>query len=199
MDKILKKHIVALIAGIIISSALVIVALFFYKSFNKKILKVGEVKERIASYKNNKKAFTEEVDRLKTLDNRLKFLENNIITEANTPNLLSNLETIAQNSGIVFEITSVQTLVKDSVNKLFIEINTKGSFEETQSFLEQLQHQPFQVKINTIYLSEEQGGEVGLPSSDIKPINLDKSKVVVPTTIRPKQWRSVATIEILSF
>jgi Tfp pilus assembly protein PilO len=198
MDKILKKHILSLVFSILVTILFSGVVFFFYNSFNKKITKVSEIKERIASYQKNKKAFSEEADKLRVLENRLNTVEKAVVTSESVPNLLSKLETLAQGSSVSFEITTVQTPVKEGAPKLFVEISTKGSYENIQFFLNQLQHQDFQIKISSLYFLAEQTEQSSAAISGVLPVSTNKV-VVAPVIIKEKQWQGVASIEILSF
>jgi Tfp pilus assembly protein PilO len=195
MNTILKKHIVSLIAIIIIGVIMLGGIVFLSLSMKTKMAKVIETKERIASYQKNKKAFNEEVNKLKSLENRLTELESKIITKENVPTLLSSLEALAQKNGTTFEITSVQTPIENDKTKLLIEFNTKGSYNQIQSFLGELQHQPFEIKIAKLFLFSEQGE----PSREATSGRLLVTKSKTPTAPKEKSWQGVTTIEILSF
>lgn len=195
MNTILKKHILSLIVIIILGVVLLSGIAFLSFSMKVKMAQVIDTKERIASYQKNKKAFNEEVNKLKSLEERLVDLESKIITKENVPTLLSNLEILAQKNGTTFEITSVQTPIENDKVKLLIEFNTKGSYNQIQSFLDQLQHQSFELKITKLFLFSEQGESLSETTSGKLSVNKSKASVVP----KEKGWQGVTTIEILSF
>lgn len=194
MDKILKKHITTLIASMILCVVFIFGIVFLFHSMAGKTTKVLEIKERIASYQKNKKAFNDEVEKIKILEKRLVDLEAQVINTEKVPSLLSGFETLAQKNNTLLEITSVQTPTEDDKTKLRIEFSVKGSYSQIQSFLNELQHQSFQIKINKLSLDLEQAEQVPETTGTL---SIDKTKA--PIVVKDKQWQGVATIEILSF
>jgi Tfp pilus assembly protein PilO len=195
MKNIFKNHIFSLIILLILAVLVIAGFLFFIFSIKTKTDRIIEVKQRIALYQKNKKSFTNQVDNLKLLEKRLIDLESKIITNENIPKLLSHLEALAQDNGTSFEITTVQTPIENEKNTLFIEFNTRGSYDQIQNFLNQLQHQSFQISITKLFLFSEQA-EVAQPAmtgtlSVIKP----KTSLVV----KEKIWQGVVIIKVLSF
>lgn len=195
MKAILKKHIILLvvcIAGCIAALAGLVV---LFTTMNSKIARVSEIKERLASYQKNKKAFEDEAKELRTLQDRISVLESHVVTSDSLPELLSTLESAALKNSISFEITSVQTPVENEKTTLLIEATTKGSYAEIRSFFAQLEQQPFQIKIRKLYLFSEQGEGNTTETAG----TLSGPKVAKPATPKALLWQGIATIEVLSF
>ncbi len=195
MNTIFKKHIVSLIALIVIAGVVLFGIIFFFSSMNTKVARVLEIKERIASYQKNKKEFADEVVKLKSFEERMATLESKVITSSNVPTLLSTFEKLAENNVTSFEITSVQTPVVDEKKKLLIDFNIKGSYSQIQSLLDKMQHQAFQVNFLKLSLFSDQVGQIAL----VEEGTVSENKIKLPATPRDKPWQATATIEILSF
>ncbi len=194
MNTIFKKHVVGLIILIIVAIFILIGIIFFFSSMNQKVVRVLDVKERISSYEKNKKEFADEVAQLKTFENKLSALESYVVTSGSVPDLLSTFETLAQKQNLTFEIASVQTPVENEKTKLLVEFNIRsGSFPQIQSFLNELQHQAFQV--NFIKLSVNSDSTPTVPEVPTQ----DGATPKAPIVSKERNWQAVATIEILSF
>lgn len=193
MNTILKKHTIALIVLIIALLAGAAGVLYLFYSMNGKVAQVVAVKERIASYQKNKKAFADEAQKLKVLDGRVDTLESSIVTSEQVPQLLSQFETLALASGTSFEITSVQTPIENEKTKLVVEFNTKGSYAQIDSFLKKLEHQAFQIKITQLFLLGSVEEKVEATSGTL-PAGTKQ-----PVVQKAPTWQAVATVEILSF
>lgn len=195
MSTILKKHILLLIVCLVACVAALTCIVIFLTTMNGKTSRVLEIKERLASYQKNKKAFEDEAKELRVLQNRLSALEGHVVTANSIPVFLSTLETLATKNNIGFEITSVQTPIENEKTVLLIEATTKGSYSQINSFFDQLEHQAFQVKIKRLYLfsaeSETNTAEVSG--------TLSGPKIPKPATVKEQGWQGVATIEVLSF
>ena len=196
MDNIFKKHIFSLVTMVFIAVAILVGIIFFFSSMKVKVARVLDIKERISSYEKNKKEFTDEVIQLKTFEKRLTVLESQVINKATVPTLLSTFENLAQKSGTSFEITSVQTPNENNKSKLYVGFNIKGSYSNIQSFLDQVQHQPFQVNINSLSLFWDQAPQVEVDTT-LLPTN--NTNIKLPAPVKEKQWQADATIEVLSF
>lgn len=195
MDKLLKKQIAYLITLTIVGLVLLAGIFFFLRAMKSKMSKVVEIKEQIASYEKNKKVFSEESEKIKSLEFRLKNVESNIVTTETLPELLSSIESLADQNNIDFEITSVQTPVVDDKSQLFIEFGSEGSYPNIQSFLNQIQHQAFQIKFSKLFLFSEQSEN----SNQITSGTLSIKKTNKTTSSSGKKWQAIGTIEILSF
>jgi Tfp pilus assembly protein PilO len=166
-----------------------------FSSMKIKMSKVYEIKEKLASYQKNKKAFEDEVKEIRDLEERVKTLESFKISSENIPSLLSTLEKLANKHSISFEITSVQTPIENEKTKLLIETTSKGSFVQIQNFFEELQHQNFQVRLAKVFLFSEKG----VSSSPEVTGTLSVKGAKTPTVSKELKWQGVATIEIQSF
>jgi Tfp pilus assembly protein PilO len=137
MSNILKNNIIKLIIYIALAVALFVGVSVVFSSMKIKMSKVYEIKEKLASYQKNKKAFEDEVKEIRDLEERVKTLESFKISSENIPSLLSTLEKLANKHSISFEITSVQTPIENEKTKLLIETTSKGSFVQIQNFFEE--------------------------------------------------------------
>ncbi len=195
MNTILKKHIISLVLSIIFPVVLLGVGGLLLQQLNTKVSRIADIKERIASYQKNKKAFTDEVSNIQLLEKRVSSLESSIVTTEEVPTLLSSLESLAKDSGVTFEITSVQNPVENDAPKLTIECSVIGSKTQVLSFLDRLQHQSFAVRVSKLFLFSEEGQQ----SSPLASGVLSGGKVKTVTVSSEKQWHGIATIEIISF
>lgn len=194
MNTILRKHIITLIILIVIGAVCIAGVLVLLTKMNTKMVRVAEIKERLASYQKNKKAFDDEADQLRLLGQRISALEAFVVTPAVVPAVLSQIETIALSQGVSFEITSVQTPTIEDKTKLFIECTIIGSYEEIQTFFTRIQQQEFVAKIGKVYIFSAEGEQVALTGSG----TLSTGKPA-PKVSKELQWQAVATIEIISF
>jgi Tfp pilus assembly protein PilO len=195
MNTILKKHIVTLVLSVVLPVALLIGGLLFIRQLTVKVSRIADIKERIASYQKNKKAFTDEVSKIQLLEKRVGLLESSVITAEEVPTLLSSLESLAKDSGVTFEITSVQNPVENDVPKLTIECSVIGSKTQILSFLDRLQHQSFAVGISKLFLFSEEGQQ----SSPVVAGVLSGGKTKAVAISPEKQWHGIATVDIISF
>lgn len=165
-----------------------------WRNINNKMTKVYEIKEKLASYQKNKKAFEDEAKEIKSLEQRLVLLESYKVSPETIPNLLSTLEALSTKHKISFEITSVQTPIQNDKPKLLVESIAKGSFSDIQSFYEEIQHQSFQVSFTKLFLFSENSSLSAPESSGTLSIKGGKA-----TPSKEIKWQGVATIEVQSF
>ena len=196
MDTILKKHIATLILALIIPVGLLIAGVLLLKQVDTRIGRIADIKERIASYQKNKKAFTDEVAKIQLLEKRVTSLEASVITTKSVPALLSSLESLAKTAGVAFEITSVQNPIENEVQTLSIECSIVGSRTQVLSFLNTLQHQAFAVHISKLFVFSEEGQSSVPVVTGV--LSVGKTKAPAPV-VKEKQWHGVATITIVSF
>ena len=195
MNTILKKQYILLILTTIIVFVFIGFLGIVFSKIKLNTVRVQETKERLMSYQVNKKAFNDETNQIRSLQERLTNLESKIVTNQSVPELLSKLESLATENKLEFEITSVQTIIENEAPKLIIECNTHGSYQQIVSFFNLLQHQEFQIKIRKFFVFSEQG-----PSS-LSEVAGTLSTGKTKTAPLPKEvlWQGVATIEIISF
>ncbi|MBP6858054.1 MAG: hypothetical protein KBC11_02600 [Candidatus Pacebacteria bacterium] len=172
----------------------VVVVILFFNRINVKMSNVTEVREKIASYQKDDKAFKDEAEKITGLESRLKKLESQIITTDNLPGLLSAFEKLALDNNTQLQITSVQTPVVEEKTKLFVEFNVIGSYSDIQNYLSQTQKQIFQITITKIFLVSEKVEEN--ISSNTGVLSISKTKL---TPSKSAQWKAFVTIEVLSF
>lgn len=203
MKIIFKKHVIGLILLIFLAVLVLVGIFFFYSSMNQKIVRVLEIKERIASYEKNKSESAKEVAQLKTFENKLSTLESYVVTSSTVPSLLSTFETLAQDKGIVFEIAGVQTPTVNEKLKLLVEFNIRnGSLSQIQSFLSEIQHQAFQINfVKLSILSDPTPQPQTQPQTPAPTVISPDTPIIpkVPVAPRERNWQAVGIIEILSF
>lgn len=175
MRNLLKKQITALIISGILLILIILIVLFFLHSMGQKVEKVTTVKQQIASYQDNKKVISEETDRINKLKDHINMLESYSITPTTTPELLSELENLANLNNIDFAITSVQT----TNAKLVIDFSAKGGLDAIDKFLYVLKHQYYQVQILSITMQKE-------------------TSVKTPT-LNSQQWGVSVSMQIMSY
>ncbi len=195
MNKALRKQYIKLILIVIFCILVLGLGFRVVYQINKTKLSVKETKERLASYQINKKAFNEETEQISSLEKRVSVLEGFVINNSSVPELLSKLESLAQEQNIKFEITSVQTIPVDGTAKLMIEFKTEGTYQVVTAFFDKLQHQKFQTKFKSMYIFSEEGSLTEPETSGT--ISVSKSKT--PALPKELKWQGVATLEIVSF
>ncbi len=198
MHAILRKHIITIIILILVGAASLTLIVLLFSSMNTKISRVLETKERLSSYQKNTKAYREESEQFALLEKRLGALEGQIINDQTVPATLSFLEDLAEKDGTDFEITSVQTPVQNEKKVLILDFTITGSYTAVRLFLDQIQHQVYQIKFSKLEMfSEGQAAQVPAVAPIVVP---GKPPVVSPVTVpKERQWRAVATIEVLNF
>lgn len=185
MQRIFKKH---LILSIILFVGIGILAagfVFFLKFIETRSARVLEIKEEIATYEINKRSFSEEAQEIKTLQAKVQTLEEYVVTPATLPGVLSDLEALAVDRGVAFQITGVATPTEKDQKKLRIDFSLEGSFTLVQEFLQLLLQQPFATAFTKLEFAAE---------PKIQP--LDGVPAGSTTT---DAWRVLGTLEILSF
>lgn len=195
MNSIFRKHIASVIILVIISLVSLLGVIFLFYTMDTKINKVLETKELLSSYQKNNKAYTDESNHMKELEKRADTLEENIINEQTVPTFLSSLEILAQKGGAEFEITSVQNPVLNEKKGLVVDFSIRGSYAQVRLFLEQVQHQNYQIQFSNLELSLENQPLTGAPAQTITL----GSKVATPIVSKEKQWRALGTINVISF
>ncbi len=193
MKKIFIKHIISIFITVVFCLASVLVFVFLISNIKSKTNKVLALKERLVSYQINKKSFNEEVYKIKGLEDRINVIQQNIIKEELVPELLSNLESLAQQKNTSFEITSVQNIKNEDLRKIVLEAKITSTYQGLITFLGLLEHQSFLTNIKNIYLFTDQ-----ITINDSEELTTqalgEKSKQVQ----KEPNWQAVVTIEILS-
>ena len=195
MNTILKKHIFSLVFTLLCLGAALFGVFFLFNHIQRGTDRVTEIKERIASYQSNKRAFEAEAIKLSGLEKRLNTLEGFIVTGDSIPETLSVFEKVAATRGVGIEITSVQTPVEGEKTKLVIEFNLKGAYNQIALFLSDIVHQKFQVTISKLYLFSAEGEQAPATTGTLQ-VGKPKTPVAVP---KEKSWQAVVTAQILSF
>lgn len=195
MKKILRQHSITLGFALIGMAAVIGLGAVLLVQIDTKVKTIGEIKERIASYQKNKKAFTDEVAKIQGLEKRVSTLESSVVTSESVPVLLSSLETLAKNEGVTFEITSVQTPTEGDTQKLFVECSIVGSRTKVLSFLNIVQRQSFLVSMQRLFVYSEEGQVRSPVSAGVLQGGTQK----VSSGLLERQWHAVATLQIISF
>lgn len=194
MNSIFRKHIISLIISLLFCGAALVGIFWLLSRIQSETVRVGEIKERIASYQSNKRAFEAEAIKLTALEERLKGLEGYVVRSESLPQTLSIFEKVAASRGATAEITSVQTPVEGEKPKLVVEFNLRGSYNQIALFLSDIVHQTFGVTITKLYLFSAEG-ETAPATVGVVPIGKPKT----PPVQKEKSWQAVVTAEILSF
>lgn len=187
MKSIIRKQIVVFGIMVVFFVATLIGIWYGSTVMTAKQESVAAAKERLASYERNKRTFAEESVVLKKIEERIVAREADIITEATVPQLLSSLETLAQNSSVDFAITAVQTPVeKDEQKSLIIDFSGKGTYGQLMEFATTVMAQQYQVMYTNFSLRAVRTTTFvqGAP------------RVSVPENA---EWQLLATVKILSF
>lgn len=162
MESLYRKKSIQLIVCTIILFGLVGALGLFAQSMERKKQKVIDIKERLASYEQNKKIFQQETKRLERVGERTWALEAKRITSENLPALLSSIESLAAAQGVTFAITQVETPVVDvGPQKLTIAFSAQGSFANLQALLHAMTHQVYQVTFTTFSLYSDPSAKSG--------------------------------------
>lgn len=186
MKQIFRKHFISILVSIVLCVSVFLVFTYIFSKIRKDITNVLDSKEKLLSYQINKKAFNDEVLKIKGLEERLSVLEKNIIKKDSIPNLLSSIESLADQKGVVFEITSVDDMIEDK-QKFSINTRVSGQYEKIINFFNSLENQSFLSKVSSISLSlDSSGGESSLSDTTNKLV------------VKEPKWQGTATIEILS-
>lgn len=154
MKQLIRTHRIIAIASGALLLVLGIALWQFAGRVSLREARVIEVRDRLASFEQNKRQHAEESAKLATIKQTLGTFEKHIITEASTPALLSSIEAMAAREGIDFTITSVvaTSAVGDKQAKLHIDFSADGSFGAIQRFVKTLLAQPYQVQITRMSL-----------------------------------------------
>jgi type II secretory pathway pseudopilin PulG len=176
MKSLLRKHYIALlVTAIIVGVALAGFVLLFFL-MKKREIRVHEVKQTLATYEQNKKTFSKEIEKMNILNNKLQLLESKKITEASTPNLLSQIETMAASKGVEVSITSVETPDIDGKKKMFVDLSAAGTFAGIKDFTDMMLSQEYKISFSSFSLYKK---------------NAESAEDV--------HWELLATFEVISF
>ena len=194
MDTLLKKQYVPLVITIVLClfGGVVFSAVIFKMKI--KFEKTTELKQQLVSYEVNKKAFNDEADQINLLQKRSSALESSMVNSTTVPGLLSHLESLAELSGIKFEITSVQTVSENDSKRLSIACTTEGGYDQILNLFNSLQHQAFQVNIKNLNIFSEVETQ-----SVVEAPGAGATNPKTPPLIKKIKWHGIATIEIISF
>lgn len=192
MKHLLRFHIVGTVVALVVLVVFAGGLIVFIRAIQQRETRVLEVRDRLASFEQNKKIFSEETKEFESIRERIIQLESNIITEASIPALLSSLESIAKAQGVDFEITAVNTVIpaNDPTRSdplLQINFSASGGFANLQSVVEQMQSQRYQVVFDEFSLFMTSSGG----STQTRSATSGEGKVA--------QWQLLARMSILSF
>lgn len=168
-----KRHIVILVLGILIAGGSMYGVWYVVRTLQTEESEVVAAQQRIASYTQNKKIFTDEFTAMNALSARILRLESYTITPATIPTLLSSLEDMAHARAITFTITSAQNPGKQKPEKLSIDFSASGDITALTAFLDDLSRQAYQVKFTKLSLFAD-------PS-------------------KPGTWSMMGSVQIMSF
>ena len=172
MEPYLKKQYIVLIGTAIVCISACAGFFFLLASMKEKQLQVYEVKQTLASYRQNKKIFMQENMRMQELSKRMELLEAQHITEGRVPALLSSFESMAESRGVTLAITSIQTPLIEGKKMLYVETSATGGFAELTALVEDMLSQAYQVRFVKLSLYRDEG---------------------------TGQWNMLASLEVVSF
>ena len=159
MKALLKKQYITLALCAIVCAGVVAGFFFLLSSMKEKELRVYEVKQTLASYRQNKKIFAQENERVQELATRMTVLETKHITEATVPTLLSSFESMAESRRVMLSITSIQTPLIEGEKVLYVEISATGGFAEITALVEDMLSQAYQVRFVKLSVYKDAGVE----------------------------------------
>lgn len=149
MKHIFRFHIIGTVVALLLFLGVWIVFGVLQQGIAKRQGRVLEVRDRLASFEQNKRIFSDEVRQLDIIKTRITTLERYIITEESIPGLLSSLEGIATNRGVDFEITSVNTVTDTSQGQnekiLRIDFSATGSLASLQALVKNIESESYKV------------------------------------------------------
>jgi Tfp pilus assembly protein PilO len=154
MKPLIRRHIIAAIVSFVLLITVLGGLGWFISTLKTREARVIEVRDRLASYEQNKRRLSEETAMLGTLRDQVSRLEQYVITEDTTPALLSSVEQMAKAQGIDFVLTAVAATSQTAVTpaKLHIDFSAEGSFASIQRFVDTLLSQPYQIKVSRLSL-----------------------------------------------
>lgn len=163
MKSLLRTHfIIAIISGLVCLGALVGV-LRIHSSVEARKARVLEARDRLASFEQNKRVYTQEAAELGIIKARIEALEKTIVTSDSLPALLSSLESIAKANSVNFVITTVdQQAPKGAPGPvLHVDFSADGSYARLQSFVGALLSQAYQARFTKFSLYASGDGKSG--------------------------------------
>lgn len=190
MKTLVKKQIIVLIASLAFFLVVAAGIAVLFRLIEARAAVVQDIKEQIATYQVNKRAFSEEAQQIKLLQSRFSVLSDYVVTEKNLPTILSTIETLAKENALSLDITEVATPVKDATTSLIVEFTAQGNYTALQSFLASLLHQPYAASFSRIEFVANTTPEQ-TPVSGKKPL--------VKQLPQEQQWRVFGTLTVLSF
>ena len=195
MESIIKNQYIKLIVATIVCIACGALFSVLLIRMKTRFDSTNLLRERLVSYQINKKAFNEEAVQMHLLQKRLDSLTRNVISKNSVPDLLSKLEALADASHVKFEITNVQTVLKNDIPRLIVGGAAEGAYSEIEAFFDLLQHQSFQIQFQDLSVYSETIETAVSESPNAPPFNKPKA----PNTTKETKWHGVATIEVISF
>lgn len=178
MKTLYKKTISTYIGALVLFFALLTIVLFLFKRVQMRIVEVRVVNEKIASIEKYEGIYLQELEKIKNLEERLAFLDREIITESTLPLVLSNIEQLAKQSSVVAEITSAKVVTtKEKSSYGSIDIKAEGSFDNLTRFMKKIEQSRNEAVLQTFTLTG----------------NVEKDQQLA------NQWDLSATIDILSY
>lgn len=182
MKSLLRTHIIMAIVTAVAAVAVSVAFISFFSSMKVREHRVLEARDRLASFEQNRRVFSEEAKELEAIKARTASLERNILTEESIPPLLSSLEAMAKASGVDFTITGVENAAAEgTAGRLRIDFSASGSFAAVNSFVNSIRSQAYQVSFDrfSLYASGSDGASGKAASKS--------------------EWQLLAGIDIISF
>lgn len=113
--------------------------------------------EKIASIEANRAPLEAEYQDFQMIKASVTALDKNFYTAQTIPLFLSELETVAQEAGVAFEITSaeVQGAAEAAGKQVLVEFNASGSYAQLLAFSHELEAKPYHIVFDRYYLLAE--------------------------------------------
>lgn len=191
MKHLLRFHILGTIAAVLVLVTALIALVVFGRAMEARKVRVLEVRDRLASFDQNKRIFSDEAKQFEIIKSRITALEGNIVTEESIPVLLSSLETLAKEEGVDFEITLVDTAVPEATSgrtdqTLRIDFSASGGFANIQALTKKMQSQYYQVLFSQFSLFMTSSGQA-------------QTRRATAPDAKAGQWQLLGRIDVLSF
>jgi FPC/CPF motif-containing protein YcgG len=142
MQKILKKQKIVLAVLVLLVCALVGAIYVLFSILQKTQIEVLAAKNTAAELADTADKHTVSSGRVATIAQRVQTLDTLILDKNSIPQYLERLENLAATNDVVFDVTNVDTSIRDDTQRMSVSFSIKGSQVAVQSFLDALGRQP---------------------------------------------------------
>ncbi len=154
MKSLLRTHYISAAASVLLLLGSLLALYFFSTTMRVKEMRVIEARDRLASFEQNKRVFTEEAKEFEVLRARIEGLEGEVLTTESVPQLLSSVEAMAAARRADFKLILVEERgeKEGAAKHLHIDFSAKGSFADLELLVKDLRSQPYQVRFSNFSL-----------------------------------------------